>query len=77
MEVWDPRLSCKRDQVKMRDYVDRRVTHQSGLPHLPGVPHLHVNKPYISVWVVLHKLRKLHICDIFCSLHVQCITFNT
>ena len=31
-----PHLSCKRDQIKMRDYVDRRVTHQSGLPHLPG-----------------------------------------
>ena len=48
MEVGDPRsphLSCKRDQIKMRDYVDRRVTHQSGLPHLPGVPHLHVNRP--------------------------------
>ena len=29
----------------MRDYVDRRVTHQSGLPHLPEVPHLHVNRP--------------------------------
>ena len=39
-----PHLSCKRDQIKMRDYVDRRVTHQSGLPHLPGVPHLHVNR---------------------------------
>ena len=27
MEVGDPRyLSCKRDQMKMRDYVDRRVT---------------------------------------------------
>ena len=33
-----PRLSCKLDQIKMRDYKDRRVTHQSGLPHLPGVP---------------------------------------
>ena len=33
-----PHLSCKRDQIKMRDYVDRRVTHQIGLPHLPGVP---------------------------------------
>ena len=40
-----PHLSCKRDQIKMRDYVDRRVTHQSGLPHLPGVPHLYVNRP--------------------------------
>ena len=29
----------------MRDYVDRRVTHQSRLPHLPGFPHLHVNRP--------------------------------
>ena len=40
-----PHLSCKRDQIKMRDYVDRRVTHQSGLLHLPGVPHRHVNRP--------------------------------
>ena len=30
-------ISRKRDQIKMRDYVDRRVSHQSGLPHLPGV----------------------------------------
>jgi len=35
----------QRDQIKMRDFVDRRVTHQSGLPHLPGVPHLQVNRP--------------------------------
>ena len=40
-----PHLSCKRDQIKMRDYVDRCVTHQSGLPHLPWVPHLRVNRP--------------------------------
>ena len=39
-----PHLSCKRDQIKMRDYMDRRVTHQSGLPHPPGVPHLYVNR---------------------------------
>ena len=42
-----PHLSCERDQIKMRDYVDRRVTHQSGLPHLPEVPHLHVNRPLV------------------------------
>ena len=41
-------LSCKRDKIKMRDYVDRWVTHQSGLPHLPGVPHLHVNRPLVG-----------------------------
>ena len=23
---WSPHLSCKRDQIKMRDYMDRRVT---------------------------------------------------
>ena len=40
-----PRLTCKRDHIKMRDQMDRRVTHQSGLPHLSGVPHLHVNRP--------------------------------
>ena len=43
-----PHLSCKLDQIKMRDYVDRRVTHQSGLPHLPGVPHLHVNRTLLG-----------------------------
>ena len=40
-----PHLSCKRDQIKLRDYVERRVSHQSGLPYLSGVPHLHVNRP--------------------------------
>ena len=31
----------------MRDYVDRRVASPKRhmLPHLPGVPHLHVNRP--------------------------------
>ena len=46
-----PHLSCKRDQIKMRDYVDRRVTQQSGLPHPPGVPHLHVNRPLGPVYM--------------------------
>ena len=40
-----PHLSCELDQIKMRDFVDRQVTHQSELPHLAGVPHLHVNRP--------------------------------
>ena len=42
-----PHLSCKHDQIKMRDYIERLVTPPSldGLPHLPGVPHLLVNKP--------------------------------
>ena len=34
-----PHLSCKRDHIKMRDYVT------GGLRHLPGVSHLHVNRP--------------------------------
>ena len=41
-------LSCKRDQIKMRDSKDRRDTP----PHLPGVkwspPTLHLNKPLES-----------------------------
>ena len=45
-----PHLSCKRDQIKIIDEVDRRVTHQNGLPHLPGVPHLHVNRPLGPVY---------------------------
>ena len=31
-----PHLSCKPDQIKMTDYMDRRVA--SGLPHLSGLP---------------------------------------
>ena len=34
-----PHLSCKRDQIKMRDYMDRRVTSPA------WDPHLHVNRP--------------------------------
>ena len=33
-----PHLSCKPDQIKMTDYMDRRVA--SGLRHLSGLPHL-------------------------------------
>ena len=40
-----PHLSCKRDQINMRDYMARGLPHLSGLPHLPGVPNLHVNRP--------------------------------
>ena len=43
-----PHISCKHDQIRL-DYMDRRVTPVSGLPHLPGVPHLHVNRPYKRV----------------------------
>ena len=40
-----PHQSCKRYQIKMRDYTDRRVTLPKRVPYLPGVPHLHVNRP--------------------------------
>ena len=40
-----PLLSCKRDQIKMRDYMERGFPHLSRLPHLPEVPRLHVNRP--------------------------------
>ena len=38
-----PHLSCKRDQIKMRDYMDRRVT-----PPTWG-PHLHLDRPLVSL----------------------------
>ena len=41
-------LSCKRDQIKMRDYMDRKLT-LSKLVTLPTLgPHLHVNRPLIK-----------------------------
>ena len=39
-----PHLTCKLDHIKMGYYIVRRVTPLSGLPHLPGVPHLHANR---------------------------------
>ena len=38
-----PHLACKCDQIKMRDYMDWRVTPPKR--DLSGVPHLHVNRP--------------------------------
>ena len=42
-----PHLSCKRDQIKIRDYVDRRVIPPKRVTSPPGVPHLHVNGPLV------------------------------
>ena len=38
-------VQCKCDQIKRRDYVDRRVTPPKRVTHIPGVPNLHVNRP--------------------------------
>ena len=44
-----PHLSEERDQIKMGDDMDGQVTPTiSGLPHLPEVPHLHVNRPLVE-----------------------------
>ena len=51
-----PHLSCKRDQIKMRDYMDRRVTHLSGLPHPPVVSHL---LSYWFMWILRNAKRSL------------------
>ena len=42
-----PNLSCKRDQIKMRDYMDRRVTPPKRVtsPTWGPLLHLHVNRP--------------------------------
>ena len=39
-----PHLSGKRDQIKKLE-----IIWTSGLPHLPGVPHLHVNRLYVRL----------------------------
>ena len=44
-----PHLSCKRDQIKMRDYMDRRVTPPKRITSPTWSPHLHVNRPLICV----------------------------
>ena len=36
------------------------VTHHM-LPHLPGVPHLHVNRPYVGRLLTLYALRVISI----------------
>ena len=41
----------------MRDYLDRRGTPPSGSPHLPGVPHLHVNRRS-EKWYRVHNMDK-------------------
>ena len=50
-----PHLSCKRYQIKMRDYMDGLVPSLSRLPHLPGVPHLHVNRPKVENIFIITK----------------------
>ena len=40
-----PHLTCKRDHIKMRDYMDRRVTPPKRVTSPSGVPYLHVNRP--------------------------------
>ena len=43
-----PHLSCKRDQIKMRDYMDGRVTPPKRVALPSWGPHFYVNRP--QVW---------------------------
>ena len=40
-----PHLTCKRDHIEMRDYMDRRVTPPKRVTSPTWGPHLHVNRP--------------------------------
>ena len=42
-----PLLSCTHDQIKMRDYMDRRVTPPERVTSPTWGPYLHVNRPLI------------------------------
>ena len=48
MKVGDPRLTCKRDHIKMRDFTDRRVTPPKRVTSPTWAPHLHVNRPLVT-----------------------------
>ena len=41
-------LSCKRDQIKMRDYMDRRVTLSPRVTSPTRGPHFHVSRPLMT-----------------------------
>ena len=40
-----PHLTCKRDHIKMSDYMDRWVTPPNQITSPTWGPHLHVNRP--------------------------------
>ena len=42
---WSPHVSCKRDQTKMRDYMDRRITPPKHVTSPTWVAQRHVNRP--------------------------------
>ena len=42
--------------------MDRRVTPLSGLPHLPGVPNLHINRPLFSQFRPRDILQAIAFC---------------
>ena len=52
--------------------MDRQVTHQSGLPHLPGVPHLYVNRHVVVQGRQrnVQKKRDARAELLFCSLNL-------
>ena len=43
-----PHLSCKRNQIKMRGYIDRRVTPDKRVTSLTWGPHLHLNRTLVQ-----------------------------
>ena len=51
--------------------MDRRVTHLGGLPHLPGVPHLHVNRPYVHETLLHENKNHFHINGFALSLPLK------
>ena len=40
-----PHLSCKRDQIKMGDYMDKRATSPKRVTSPTWGPHLHLKRP--------------------------------
>ena len=44
-----PHLICKSDHIKMRDYMDGRLTPPKRVTSPTWVPHLHVNRPLLTL----------------------------
>ena len=66
--IWSPHLSYKRDEIKMRDYMGRRVTPPKRVISPTWGPHLHVNRPLACDRLSESKDDDAQGCALFASL---------
>ena len=54
-----PHFSCESNRQLKRVYMTRWLPHRGGGSHLPGVPHLHVNRPLFSMQKLCREQKPL------------------